>query len=258
MGSDHTFTFTTGSGETPVPPIATGTDPAHDATGVGIGASITITFSKAMDPTATQGAVTASPSLAWTPSWSGGDTVLTVDPGTDMAPNTRYTVTVAASALATDGTALDSPYTFAFTTGDPPDLVAPTVLDTYPPDRQREIPATLEELTVTFSEPMDRAATESATSMDGGKVTGMTWRVDDTVLVLNVELEEGRRHTVTVDTGARDRSGNPLTEEQVFYFVTREPLRSETDDALGGGMAPLLLLSLLMVALPMTLRGRRR
>ncbi len=258
MVSGHEFSFITGSGETPTPPIVTGTDPLYDATDVAIGTTVEMTFSKAMDLTATQGAVSSSPSFEWTPSWSDGDTVLTMNPRSDLIPNTRYALTVTSGALASDGTALDSPYTFSFTTGDPPDVTVPTVMDNYPPDRQREILVTLDEITITFSEPMDRTATEAAVSIDQGTINGMTWRVEDTVLALAVDLEDGKRHTVTVGTGARDRSGNPLTEEHVFYFVTREPLEPQDDGGLGSPLAPLLLLSLLLVAVPMVMRNRRR
>jgi hypothetical protein len=161
------------------------------------------------------------------------------------------------TALASDGTSLDSPYTWSFTTGDPPDHIVPTVAGNYPPDRQREIQFTLDEVTVTFSEPMDRPSTEAAVSMDSGTIVGMTWRVEDTVLAITVDLEEGERHTITVGTGATDRSGNHLVEGFSFYFVTRDPIEAEPDSPLGSPLAPLLLLSLLLVAVPMLSRRGR-
>lgn len=259
MAGAHTFSFTTGGGETPIPPMVVSTTPHHDATGVAIGSSLTVGFSKTMDLTATQGAVRIAPQFDWTPSWTDGNTVLSLFPSSDLAPNTRFTVTIMDTALASDGTSLDSPYTWSFTTGDPPDLILPMVSGNYPPDRQREIQFTLDEVTVTFSEPMNRPSTEAAVSMDSGTIVGMTWRVEDTVLAITVELEEGERHTITLGTGATDMSGNHLAEEFSFYFVTREPIEAEGNSPLGSPLAPLLLLSLLLVAVPMlSRRGRGR
>ncbi|UCC94027.1 MAG: Ig-like domain-containing protein, partial [Thermoplasmata archaeon] len=80
MANPHGFTFTTGSGDAPSPPIVQYTTPEHDATDVGLGTSLRVGFSKAMDTTVTQGAVSLQPSVSWSPVWSDGDTVLTVVP----------------------------------------------------------------------------------------------------------------------------------------------------------------------------------
>ena len=173
MAGVHTFSFTTGGGETPIPPMVVSATPQHDATDVAIGSSLTVGFSKAMDLTAAQGAVRMSPQFEWTPSWTEGNTVLSLLPASDLAPNTRYTITIMDTALASDGTSLDSPYTWSFTTGDPPDLIVPTVAGNYPPDRQREIPSIIDEVTVSFSEPMDRPSTEAAVSMDSGTIVAL-------------------------------------------------------------------------------------
>ena len=252
-----TFSFTTGGGPTPIPPIVISSTPLHDATDVALGSSMTIGFSKAMDLSAAQGAVRTTPQFEWTPSWTDGNTVLSMLPDTDLLPNTRHTITLEDSALASDGTSLDSAYTFGFTTGDPPDLIMPTVSGNYPPDRQREIVFTLDEVTVTFSEPMDRSSTEAAVSMDSGTILSMSWRVEDTILAITVELEEDERHTITVGTGAKDKAGNNLQEEFSFYFVTKEPIEAQEDTPLGSPLAPLLLLSMLLVAVPMLSRRGR-
>jgi len=254
MDEPNAFLFTTGSGVAPTPPIIQYTTPVHDATGVAIATKVVIGFSKAMDTTVTRGAVSVSPSFDWSPAWSDGDTVLTVNPDNNLMPNTRYTFTVSEGALASDGTSMASPYAFHITTGDPPDVTRPTVTDNYPPDRQREISPYLEELTITFSEPMDTASVEAALSISPSRITSKTWRVDDTVLAMVVEMTDDERYTVTVGTGAADASGNRLTEEFTFYFVTRtsdEP----TDDS-PGMVAPMLLVSMLVATLVAAARRR--
>ncbi len=249
------FSFTTGGGVAPTPPIVQYTTPEHDADGVSIGASLTMGFSKAMDTTVTQSALSVSPALDWSPLWSDGDTVLRVIPDRDLEPNTRYTVTVSDRALASDGTAMGSAYTFRFTTGDPPDVTAPAVLGNYPPDRQREISPYLEEVTITFSETMETSSVEAALEVDGGTVTSKTWRLDDTVLALAIDMPDGQRVTVTVGTGASDKAGNSLPGEFTFYFVTKE-FEDQVDESPGMGSS-LLLLGLLGAGLLVGLRRRR-
>jgi hypothetical protein len=129
------------------------------------------------------------------------------------------------------------------------------VLDNYPPDRQREISPYLEEVTITFSEPMDTSAVEAALSVELGTVTERTWRLDDTVLALAIDMSDGQRVTVTVGPGATDRAGNPLGEEFTFYFVTKE-FEEQTSDSPGMG-ASLLLVTLLSAGLVSAVRRRR-
>jgi hypothetical protein len=254
MAEIHAFTFTTGDGVAPTPPIVQYTTPLHDANNVGTGTSVKMGFSKAMDTTVTQGAVSVDPSISWSPVWSDGNTVLTMVPDVNLMPNTRYTVTVSDNALASDGTGMGSPYAFHFTTGDPPDVTAPSVTNNYPPDRQREIDPYIEEVTITFSEPMDTGSVESVLRISAGTITSKTWRVGDTVLAMTVDLTEGQRYTVTVGQGATDKSGNRLTEEFSFYFVTQDADEPTTEAP--GLVAPLLLVSMTMAAF-VALRARR-
>jgi hypothetical protein len=254
MGSSTSFTFTTGGGVAPTPPIVQYTSPEHEETGVAVGASLTIGFSKAMDITATRNAVTVSPDLDWSPVWSEGNTVVALDPVGRMSPNTRYTVTVSDTAMASDGTGMNVPYTFRFTTGDPPDLTPPRVSDNYPPDRQREISPYLEEVTITFSEPMDTSSVESVLSVSPGSIDTKTWRVGDTVLVLGLDMTDGQKYTVTVGSSATDKAGNALEEEFTFFFVTRE--FQEQADETPGMVAPLAMLALLATVVSAALRRR--
>jgi len=74
------------------------TSPPNGAVGVDVNASLVLVFSEPMNTVATEGAVALVPApgpLAF--SWSGGDTVLTVDLPT-LSPGTMYTVTVSCAA----------------------------------------------------------------------------------------------------------------------------------------------------------------
>ena len=97
------------------PQIVT-TDPADGATGVPVATPIVVTFSEAMLP----GSVTWNilPSITLTPSWSGGNTVLTLSHTAAFQTLTLYRVTV--SGTDVDGVPLAAgsvPNPWSFTTG---------------------------------------------------------------------------------------------------------------------------------------------
>ena len=100
-------------------PTIASTQPAGSATGVATNAAVVITFSEAMNTTATQAAISFSPAVTGlTFAWSSGDTVLTVGHAA-FAANTAYTLTVATGAkdACSPGLGLATAYTATFTTG---------------------------------------------------------------------------------------------------------------------------------------------
>jgi hypothetical protein len=101
---------------TPPPPRVLDTSPADGATGVLVNTKIIITFSKAMEKRATENAITISPSISWSASWSYGNMVLTLTPSTHLTTRTTYTITISTAAESIDGANLVSEYKFSFTT----------------------------------------------------------------------------------------------------------------------------------------------
>ncbi|NIP37058.1 MAG: hypothetical protein GWN18_18970 [Thermoplasmata archaeon] len=102
---------------------------------------------------------------------------------------------------------------------------------------------------------MDTASVEAALVVEDATVASKTWRLDDTVLALAIDMTDGQRITVTVGTEATDKAGNHLPEEFSFYFVTKE-FEEQTDET--PGMAASLLLVALFVAALLATVGRRR
>jgi len=107
------------------PPAVSSINPADLAVNVALTAPIQITFSERMDTASTLAALTVVPSIALTPAWSGGNTVLTLTHATLFSASTLYTVTIAGTARdASDpGNAL-APFASSFTTGNPAPLAA--------------------------------------------------------------------------------------------------------------------------------------
>ncbi len=109
-------------------PSVTKVTPASNAKGVTADASISITFSEAMDQDATRSAISVSGYLSGNLSfsWNAGSTVVTVKPTTPFAYNsgtnpgsttaTSYTGTVSTAATDLAGNPLTSAFTSSFTT----------------------------------------------------------------------------------------------------------------------------------------------
>jgi len=105
-------------------PSVTGTNPSSGATGVALGASITITFSEPVSVTGSWFTIICSATGAHSASATGGPTTFTLNPETDFALSETCTVTVLAAQVADQDTA-DPPDTmaanhvFSFTTAGP-------------------------------------------------------------------------------------------------------------------------------------------
>ena len=107
-----------GGGITPPPeaPEVTQTLPVDGATNVAVGTILRITFSKAMDAGTTEAAFGVAPAVTCTFTWTVDQRAMTCTPTTDLAPDTTYTVTVAASAESDDGVPLGTAEAFDFKT----------------------------------------------------------------------------------------------------------------------------------------------
>lgn len=100
------------------PPTIARTVPENGAADVSINATITITFSEAMDKDSVQQAFRISPNISGSVSWSS-DSIFVFSPDVNFDPSTTYTVTITAAARDRAGNHLSAEYIFRFTTGAP-------------------------------------------------------------------------------------------------------------------------------------------
>jgi hypothetical protein len=121
-------------------PFVMGTTPANNSVDVPLNTNIIITFSEVMNKTATEGAISASPSISWSASWSSWDTVITLTPSANLEPSTKYTITITTDARSAEGANLAGEYKFSFTTGRSADTTPPAVVSTSPKDGDRMCP----------------------------------------------------------------------------------------------------------------------
>jgi hypothetical protein len=94
-------------------------DPANAATGVPVSKTITITMKLGIDPTTVNSTnVTLTPNIARTVSLATDGRTIIVDPNTNLAASTSYTVTVTSSVRGLYGSSYvpGVQRTFSFTT----------------------------------------------------------------------------------------------------------------------------------------------
>jgi hypothetical protein len=112
LALDYTFRFTTKAAE---PPSVVDVDPANGATDVPVNSTVTVTFSKLMTQSATEGAFSLSPAVAGTFSWPAANR-MTFTPTGELSGDTSYTVTVGTGAQDEEGQALWQAQSSTFTT----------------------------------------------------------------------------------------------------------------------------------------------
>jgi hypothetical protein len=93
-------------------PTVVASQPQPDADDVPLAASIVLEFSTLMDTASVEAALTISPELEMTATWSGEQ--LTLAPVERLAEGTRYTVSLAEAARDSAGTPLERPYSLSF------------------------------------------------------------------------------------------------------------------------------------------------
>lgn len=148
--------------------------------------------------------------------------IFTFRPQQPLAGATTYRVTVPAGLQDTAGGLLAEDYTFTFRTASP-------MVVSFEPEGTNLAPTTA--ITVTFSQPMDRASTEAAFSLrraDGRPTAGaFTWSQDGRRLRYQPAqpLEYGTTYNVQVSQAARSANGQAsLREAYATAFETAPKL----------------------------------
>jgi glycosidase len=111
----------------PLSPVVGAITPAHDAASISPAALVTVTFSQAMNPAATQAAFSTTPATTGTFAWGSGNTTLTYTPSSNLAGGTLYTVRIDGTAADAGGLTLYAPFESRFTTGASSSLARPSV-----------------------------------------------------------------------------------------------------------------------------------
>lgn len=199
------------------PPQITGSVPSSGATNVAVATAIQVTFSEPMDTNTVTAALSPSIPLGG-PSWSAGQTQLSLSPVVSLALATDYTLTVTGSDIA--GNDLP-PVSITFRTAASSDTTPPTVASTAPASASTGI-ATSVPVVITFSERMN---TGSVAVTASPPVTFGTpaWTLNDRVVTLAANPALATSTTYTFSVTGSDVAGNSLASAHTFSFTTAAP-----------------------------------
>ncbi|MFZ5468255.1 MAG: Ig-like domain-containing protein [Myxococcota bacterium] len=210
-------TFTTQTSPDLVPPTVVATTPPDQAANVAADTRLSVTFSKAMET----GTVSLTLNPAYdpgTPEWTSDNKTVSFNaPPAPLANGTPYTVDIAGKDLG--GRDLSGSTRFGFSTG--ADATRPTVLNTSPANNAAGVPSTTN-ISVTFSEPMNRASAQGAFSATPAVSCTFTWDSSSKLMTCQPQSSLGgdTSYSVRIATGAQDVAGNALAADFTFFFRT--------------------------------------
>ena len=231
-------------------PLVASTDPANNATAIGLNRTITVTFNENLQPGTILTGITLKDNKnnILTTVNNASDKTLTIDPVNDFNYNTSYTVTIEAGSVkdASGNNSLAAKYTFGFTAQ--PD-VPPMITGTDPSNGAAGIPID-KTINVYFSEDIQAGSNFSGITLKDAtgtaipaSVTIVNGIVDGTyknILVINPtsNLGYGTKYKVNIPAGPtgaiKDMTNNPLVNAYTFDFTTNgnaPPIIQSTDPA---------------------------
>jgi len=253
-GDDYAWSFAVGADARP--PKVLSTIPTQGATNVSISTNLRIAFTKAMDRTSVEAALSLSgpgaPRLGQgngTVSWDGvrfPDDAILFNPAPNLKTSVAYRFLLNGSVAKDrearsldgngDGNATGSPaddFAFSFTT-EAEDRTPPSVTDRSPRPAATNVPPSTA-ITIVFSEPMNRTSVDAAFSYTDGLSTftiadgSPVWDEAHDILTFHPSgsLGFGATYTVTLNgSAARDEAGNRLnggTNEVWSFAVAGQP-----------------------------------
>jgi len=210
-----------GGGPAATAPTVSATLPADGAVTVALDSAISVTFSTAMDTSATESAFSADRAVTCAFSWNAASTTLTCAPADDLDPDSSYTITIGTAAKDAGGTALANAFTFSFSTADQVTPDAPSITATNPSDGDVDV-SIATTISVTFSTAMDTSAAESAFAADPAVTCAFSWNAASTTLTCtpDSELTPETTYTISIAVSASDADGTPLGAPHAFGFTT--------------------------------------
>ena len=246
-------------------PLIQATSPANDSVGVSIASNVTITFGLAMNTSATDAAVSVTPALSITPSWSATSNVLTLQP-VGLQSNTSYVLRFAAGASTQSGIPLPTGYSLEFKTAAAPAIpAAPAVTASDPANGSTDV-SPWQNVTLTFSLALNATTLAGAVAVSP-TVPGASITVSGTVVRWTHPhpLEPNTSYRIGVDTTATTTSGGRLPYP-VWTEFTTAPLAtpSHRPSSASGGVPGVVwaivgivaTLALVGIALLLARRGR--
>ena len=231
LGANDTWSFTTATGPAPT---VTAVTPANGSTDLVADATVTATFSEAMNAsTITASTFTLTPQggapVSATVSYDATTFTATLTPNAPLAAYTTYTAAVTTGVVGATGSAIANVNSWSFTTAQGP---VPTVTAVMPTSASTGV-LIASTVTATFSEAMDpltvTGSTFTLTPRGGASVTG-TITADPTGTIFtftpSAPLAYNTTYTALITTGVQALSQPPevpLAANYTWSFTTALP-----------------------------------
>jgi len=224
LAANFVRTFTTAA-----PPTVVSTIPVSGATTVAVNATISATFSAAMNTTTINAATFTVTGPGATPvagavTYAG--TTATFTPTAALANGTLFTATITSGAKDAAGAALAANFAWTFTI-----TSTPTVTSTVPANGAANVPLN-QKITATFSGPMTASTVTAvgtvtlAVAGGGAAVAGtVTYDAPSNTATFapTAALAASTQYTATVTPAAQSTQGNALAANFVWAFTTAPP-----------------------------------
>jgi methionine-rich copper-binding protein CopC len=225
MAENYTLAFKTEG--VSVSPVITATNPENGATLVPVSASVSISFSAAMDRQSVEAALTISPDTEYQVTWGNNGLTMTITATDGWVANQQYDIVVTTDAVSQNGLPLGVDYVFSFQTQ--PLVDGPTVIST-DPENDSVIYSGTNTVEIRFSEPMDTEATEAALSAQSGSsgaISGLlvSWEDNNQLLIITFPkvFIDGESYSVVLTKQARSAAGVYMQEIFLLLFKTITP-----------------------------------
>lgn len=200
------------------PPTVVSTIPANGDTNVSVSTNVSVTFSKEMNKTATEGAFSISPTVSGVFTWPT-DKEMVFDPSANLSYSTKYIVAISTAAKDLQGLNMQSPYVFDFNTTFPPDIIPPYVVATSPTEGAIGVMPTTN-IIFTWSEDMNSSSAESAFSSNPSITCIWSWSGVNQKCTPSAVLKQQTQYTINLSTIAKDTSDNKMKNPFTLNFTT--------------------------------------
>jgi len=212
-------------GDNNTDPKVISTNPVNNSSNADLNRKITASFNEGMDPLTITAATFVlkqdSTIVSGVVTYSG--TTAIFSPSNNLLPNKIYIASITTGAKDSMGIALQTDFTWSFTTGSSLDLTPPTVISTDPANSATSVVLD-KKIAITFSEPMDPSTITSTTfilSQGANTVLGTVTYTDTTAIFSSTtNLVPSTIYTATIKTGVTDLAGNALANNYVWSFTT--------------------------------------
>ncbi len=183
---------------------------------------IIVRFSEPMNTMKTERAFSLSPDVSGYFEWTDNNATMIYHLTSELEYGTLYTVSVSTAAEDNAGNSMVQAYRMVFLTGS--DFQCPEILGIFdasivpPPFWDRNVITSVSRtmaIAVSFSEAMDRTATESAFSLTPGVSGAFTWNTasDRMEFTPDKPLAEDSVYTVRISSSAKDLNGRRLNND---------------------------------------------